>query len=66
MVDKLAILLWGYMLSTSQGCGLSHFSVMAILVTFDHALEGKPQSVAPLVLLKVHGRNNNQIEFNQG
>lgn len=53
------------MLSTSQGCGLSHFSVMAILVTFDHGLEGKPQSLAPLVVLKVRGRNNKQIEFNQ-
>lgn len=65
MVDKSAILLWGYMLSTSQGCGLGRFSVMAILVTFDHGLEGKPQSLAPLAVLKVHGRNNKQIEFNQ-
>ena len=35
MVNKSAILLWGRMLSTSQGCGLGDFSVMAILVTFD-------------------------------
>lgn len=53
------------MLSTSQDCGLSNFSVMAISVTFDHGLEGKPQSLAPPASLKVHGRNNKQIEFNQ-
>lgn len=53
------------MLSTSQGCGFSNFSVMPILVTFDHGLEGKPHSLALSALLKVHGRNNKQIKFNQ-
>lgn len=53
------------MLSTSQVCGRGNFSVMAIFVTFDHGLEGKSQSLVPLARLKIHGRNNKQIEFNQ-
>ncbi len=53
------------MLSTSQGCGLGNFSVMAISVTFDHGLEGRPQSLALIAVLKVHGRNNKQIKFDQ-
>lgn len=51
-----AILLWGLLLSTSQGCGLRTFSVEAILVTFKHELEGKPHNLAPLALLKMQGR----------
>lgn len=31
------------MLSTSRRCGLSNFSVLLILVTFDRGLEGVPQ-----------------------